>query len=76
LDAAGTSLLKALELFRSLDDPRGLATAHELLARLYRKRNDPEKAGFHAGQAREKYEFLHDDAGVKRMDSLRTEDGR
>ena len=76
LDAAAASLLKALELFRSLDDPRGLATAHELLARLYRKRNDPEKAGFHAGQAREKYEFLHDDAGVKRMDSLRTEDGR
>jgi tetratricopeptide (TPR) repeat protein len=69
--AAETSLNKALELFRSLDDPAGLAASHELLAKLYLKLGNTEKARFHSEQARAKYEFLKDEAGLRRVENLK-----
>jgi tetratricopeptide (TPR) repeat protein len=56
--AAQTSLEKSLELFRAVDDPAGLARAHELLAELCRLTGDVERAIQHEQSAREKWQFL------------------
>ncbi len=67
-DPAEKMLTRALESFRYLDDPSGLAQTHELLGRLYTARGDVNKARFHFDQAREKYLLLKDDAGLKRIE--------
>lgn len=58
LDAAEKQLQSALEKFRALDDPRGLAEAHESLANLFTARNDSERAALHHRLAQEKFQFL------------------
>ncbi len=74
--AAETNLHRALELFRSVDDPAGLAASHELLAKLHLKLGNAEKATFHREQARAKYEFLKDEAGLRRVENLKMDDGK
>ena len=70
-DSAENSLTKALDAFRAIDDPAGLAQTHEQLAKLYRMSGNAEKAKFHLEHAREKYTFLKDEAGLKRIEDAR-----
>jgi len=67
LPRAEADLREALDRFRALDDPAGLARTHEELAALARDRNDPEAARRHAEQALRGYEFLGDEADVERL---------
>lgn len=67
-DLAESPLEEALEHFRALDDPEGLARTHEELARLVDVRNQPARARLHREQARRGYVFLGDEAGVRRLD--------
>ena len=66
-DLAEKHFQDALTLFRDTGDPVGLAHSHEQLWKLYRKRGDESKAAFHHEQAREKFEFLKDEKGLKRL---------
>ena len=61
-------LREALDRFRALDDPEGLARTHEELARLFDVRNEPGAARRHLEQARRGYAFLRDEAGLRRLD--------
>jgi tetratricopeptide (TPR) repeat protein len=67
-DLAESPLDEALAHFRTLDDPEGLAHAHEELARLFDARAQPDRARFHREQARRGYAFLGDEAGVRRLE--------
>jgi tetratricopeptide (TPR) repeat protein len=58
----------ALEQFRKLDDPVGLAQAHESLMKLHEATGHAEQAAFHRDRALQTYQFLKDQAGVKRLD--------
>jgi len=61
-------LQEALDGFRALDDPEGLARTHEELARLFGVLNEPGRARQHLEQARRGYAFLGDEAGLRRLD--------
>ena len=61
-------LREALDRFRVLDDPEGLARTHEELARLFGVRNEPGPARRHLEQARRGYAFLGDEQGLRRLD--------
>ncbi|MCS7048843.1 MAG: tetratricopeptide repeat protein [Verrucomicrobiae bacterium] len=65
--AALPELNAALAAFRELDDIRGLAQAHELLASWYAHNNNQERAEYHHRQALDKYAFLKDEAALRRL---------
>jgi len=65
-ERAQSELQHALEAFRALDDPAGIAHAHEALAVLYARR-DEDRARYHREQAREGFAFLEDEAGLARL---------
>jgi tetratricopeptide (TPR) repeat protein len=67
-EAAEPSVQSALASFRALEDPSGLAHAHELLAKLYFARHEDEQARFHLAQAREGFEYLKDGPSLARLD--------
>ncbi len=67
LELAEAQLARALLEFRTLDDVRGLAQTHELLASVYAKRGDSARAKVHRQQALDKYAFLKDEAAMKRL---------
>ena len=67
LELAEAQLARALLEFRTLDDVRGLAQTHELLAAVYAKRGDAARAKVHRQQALDKYAFLKDEAAMKRL---------
>jgi tetratricopeptide (TPR) repeat protein len=69
-DSAQGHLNRALEGFRGLQDPEGLAQTHELLARLSLARHEVEQARFHQAQARAGYGYLDDRAGLRRLERL------
>ncbi|HKE13151.1 MAG TPA: tetratricopeptide repeat protein, partial [Myxococcota bacterium] len=69
-DSAQGHLDRALEGFRGLQDPEGLAQTHELLARLSLARHELEQARLHQAQARAGYGYLDDRAGLRRLESL------
>ena len=71
LDQAETQLLKALQLFRSIEDVPGLANAHEACARLYALRKDTNRMRFHLDRSREGYAYLKDEAGLRRVESIK-----
>lgn len=66
---AEVALREALDGFRALDDPAGLARTHEELAALARDRNQPEAAQHHTERARRGYEFLDSAADLERLRS-------
>jgi tetratricopeptide (TPR) repeat protein len=72
-ELAGEPLLLALDEFRSLDDPEGLARTNEELGRLSLALHQPEEAQRHLEQARRGYAFLGDDAALARLDELLVE---
>ena len=63
-------LVRALEGFRGLQHPEGLAQTHELLARLSLARQEVEQARVHQAQARAGYTYLDDRGGLRRLASL------
>ncbi len=69
-DASETHLLRALEEFRALDDPEGVARTHEELGRLLRSRGDTEAARRHLEQAQRGYEFVGDAPGRESIEVL------
>ncbi len=69
-ERAETSLRLAMDQFRALDDPEGLARTHEELGRLLEERNDVEGARRHFYRARLGYEFLGDESALARVDDL------
>ncbi|NNL67883.1 MAG: tetratricopeptide repeat protein [Myxococcales bacterium] len=64
---AEAELRQALERFRALDDPAGLARTHEELARVERDQDRPDAARSHEEQARRGYEFLGAEADLERL---------
>jgi len=70
LELAEEPLRSALSVFRSLDDPEGIARTHEELGRLLSARNQPEAAQRHFKQARIGYEFLGDQAALAQLNEL------
>lgn len=69
-EPAEMPLTKALTIFRRIENPAGIARAHELLAKMYLGRNDAGKAKPHLEQAREKFELLKDEKSLKRIEEL------
>ncbi len=69
-DRAETPLRRALDQFRAIDDPEGLARTHEELGHLLEARNDVEGARRHFQRARLGYEFLGDAPALARVDDL------
>lgn len=67
---AQSHLERALEGFRALQDPQGLAETHEMLARFFLTRHEVEQVRFHREQARAGFEFLEDRGGLRRIESL------
>ena len=63
-------LVRALEGFRGLQHPEGLAQTHELLARLSLARQEVEQARVHQAQARAGYTYLDDRGGLRRLERL------
>jgi tetratricopeptide (TPR) repeat protein len=70
-EPASRHLAEALELFRALEDPAGLAHTHETLAGLYASRQDTDRARYHHDQARDKFIFLNDEAALQRLEQSR-----
>jgi tetratricopeptide (TPR) repeat protein len=65
---AEETLEQALDAFRALDHPEGLARTHEELGFLFRSLGDTEGARGHLEQARRGYDFLGDEAARARVD--------
>lgn len=72
-DLGEAALLRALEVFRALDDPEGVARSHEELGRLMGARAESAAARRHLEQARRGYEFLGDAAALRSVDALLAE---
>jgi tetratricopeptide (TPR) repeat protein len=68
--SADVPLRQALDEFRTLDDPAGLARTHEELGLLQGARADTANARRHLEQARRGYAFLGDEAALARIDDL------
>ena len=68
--SAEAHLIRALEGFRGLQHPEGLAQTHELLARLSLARQEVEQARVHQAQARAGYTYLDDRGGLRRLERL------
>jgi tetratricopeptide (TPR) repeat protein len=67
LELAKQDLDTALATFKKLDDPVGLSRTHESLAEYYAATGNADQAASHRAQALQKYEFLKDDEGIKRL---------
>lgn len=66
-ESARAELDAALAAFRELDDVRGLAQTHEMLAGWHAHRGDMSQAEYHHRQALDKYAFLKDEAALRRL---------
>jgi len=69
-ESAESSLRQALDEFRQLDDPEGVARTHEELGRLLQARGDMEAARRHLQQAQRGYAFLGDEAASASVEAL------
>jgi len=67
---ARTHLTQALEGFRAEENPAGIASAHEQLARCCAALGEHEAAQFHLEQARQKYKRLKNTEAVKQLESF------
>jgi tetratricopeptide (TPR) repeat protein len=67
-EAAADAVGAALDAFRALDDPEGLAPAHELLGMLAARRGERAESLHHWTQARDTFAFLGDEAGRRRVE--------
>jgi tetratricopeptide (TPR) repeat protein len=73
-ELAASPLASALEAFRRLDDPEGLAETHEALGTLAASRGRHDERLAHYRQARDTFAFLGDQAAEERLTRRLAED--